>query len=272
MEERVDSRDLDAAVSAWHEENLIQCPSCQSKVRRSGGCNYVRCICGTEFCSICLCPWDQHCSMHENRSVYFYCHVADHGTRREIKTIDAHFHLMDETLKGFASHWYNHSNRLAQSYISTRLGAFFDVDPQHESFVLQATSVCLDARRVLQCCYIQRYFSHPRTWDEPQSNQIGELEVLVSRLEALMGTSHIRCKQSAACFIEEQLRGQDLRPPIYHALAIVHEFKNAKRLELSAQLRTQQVVDICLAGVRSDPRFSRRSPNKRRSNSSCEVM
>lgn len=44
----------------WARENIKACPACRQNVNRVGGCNYIRCQCGHEFCWMCLVPDPGH--------------------------------------------------------------------------------------------------------------------------------------------------------------------------------------------------------------------
>ena len=44
--------------SEWIINNTTICPQCRMNVEKSIGCNYIKCVCGCEFCYACSGYWD----------------------------------------------------------------------------------------------------------------------------------------------------------------------------------------------------------------------
>lgn len=81
--------------------NGKKCPHCHQFVQKNGGCFYMSCVCGKDFCWGCLKPWDDHkfnprlCSQTKSRELtgtqeeYFH-HVA----RNELKKDRSKFYRL----------------------------------------------------------------------------------------------------------------------------------------------------------------------------------
>lgn len=62
---------LDEMMATWLLQNGQTCPSCSVMLQRSDGCNYMRCICGIDFCYVCKKYLDPDgCTCYEVYSEY----------------------------------------------------------------------------------------------------------------------------------------------------------------------------------------------------------
>jgi ariadne-1 len=61
--------DDDSETSNWIAANTKECPKCNVTIEKDGGCNHMVCKnqnCKTDFCWVCLGPWDPHGSSWYN--------------------------------------------------------------------------------------------------------------------------------------------------------------------------------------------------------------
>ncbi|XP_047738111.1 E3 ubiquitin-protein ligase arih1-like [Hyalella azteca] len=73
LKEWVKKCDDDSETSNWISANTKECPKCRVIIEKDGGCNHMVCknvACKSEFCWVCLGPWEPHGS-----SWYSYKHV-----------------------------------------------------------------------------------------------------------------------------------------------------------------------------------------------------
>ncbi|CAG5099484.1 Similar to arih1: E3 ubiquitin-protein ligase arih1 (Xenopus laevis) [Cotesia congregata] len=65
--------DDDSETSNWIAANTKECPKCNVTIEKDGGCNHMICKnqnCKTEFCWVCLGPWEPHGSSWYNCNRY----------------------------------------------------------------------------------------------------------------------------------------------------------------------------------------------------------
>lgn len=61
--------DDDSETSNWIAANTKECPKCNVTIEKDGGCNHMVCKnqnCKTDFCWVCLGPWEPHGSSWYN--------------------------------------------------------------------------------------------------------------------------------------------------------------------------------------------------------------
>uniref|UniRef100_A0A1B6IAE4 RBR-type E3 ubiquitin transferase n=1 Tax=Homalodisca liturata TaxID=320908 RepID=A0A1B6IAE4_9HEMI len=65
--------DDDSETSNWIAANTKECPKCNVTIEKDGGCNHMVCKnqnCKTDFCWVCLGPWEPHGSSWYNCNRY----------------------------------------------------------------------------------------------------------------------------------------------------------------------------------------------------------
>lgn len=63
--------DDDSETSNWIAANTRECPKCHATIEKDGGCNHMVCKrCKSDFCWVCLGPWEPHGSSWYNCNRY----------------------------------------------------------------------------------------------------------------------------------------------------------------------------------------------------------
>lgn len=65
--------DDDSETSNWIAANTKECPKCNATIEKDGGCNHMVCKnqnCKSDFCWVCLGPWEPHGSSWYNCNRY----------------------------------------------------------------------------------------------------------------------------------------------------------------------------------------------------------
>lgn len=60
---RLEHCDVVIIFSCFYSFVLQECPKCKATIEKDGGCNHMVCKnshCKTEFCWVCLGPWEPH--------------------------------------------------------------------------------------------------------------------------------------------------------------------------------------------------------------------
>ena len=55
-----DKNASDASTGQWMQAHTKRCRKCHARVEKNGGCNWISCRCGHQFCFFCLCTEQSH--------------------------------------------------------------------------------------------------------------------------------------------------------------------------------------------------------------------
>lgn len=55
-----DKNTSDASTGQWMQAYTKRCRKCHARVEKNGGCNWIVCRCGHQFCYFCLCTEQSH--------------------------------------------------------------------------------------------------------------------------------------------------------------------------------------------------------------------
>jgi ariadne-1 len=55
-----DKNTSDASTGQWMQAHTKRCRKCHARVEKNGGCNWIVCRCGHQFCYFCLCTEQSH--------------------------------------------------------------------------------------------------------------------------------------------------------------------------------------------------------------------
>ncbi|KIL55610.1 hypothetical protein M378DRAFT_173495 [Amanita muscaria Koide BX008] len=90
----------DSETANWIKSNTKECPSCQSKIEKYGGCNHITCQkCKHESCWVCMGPWSKH------GTVWYSCNRYD--DKSEVDARDARRASLERYLH-YYNRWANH--------------------------------------------------------------------------------------------------------------------------------------------------------------------
>ncbi|TVU10440.1 hypothetical protein EJB05_43969, partial [Eragrostis curvula] len=67
----------DAESLRWVVDHTKHCPRCRGAIQKNRGCNHMRCLCGHQFCWICLGDWATHAGGNYN------CHRYEKAVAEE---------------------------------------------------------------------------------------------------------------------------------------------------------------------------------------------
>jgi ariadne-1 len=101
--------------SAFIDVEAKACPKCGTSIQRSLGCLHMTCICGYEFCWMCLGKWSNHVSI---TPVNYICNKFSLATTPIIYNPTMHFMSVINQKKRFEHYFTRYMNHKASIEIS----------------------------------------------------------------------------------------------------------------------------------------------------------
>lgn len=215
-----------AANCLWMVVNSKPCPNCKSPIQKNEGCNHMKCPkCKYDYCWVCLEGWKKHVS-----SGYFRCNRFEAVQRAETKAkflineAEKHNKEMQE-LKRFLTYYAKYkaheiSYKCEEGYmknIDKKLESLhntlktYKISEMDTSFLEEATSELLCARRTLYASYVYGYFLEDNGYNKTIFELMqDDLEDTTEKLSDMVACRYIQTpsqyiKQMAAVVKQKRL-------------------------------------------------------------------
>jgi len=154
--------DDDSETSIWISANTKECPKCGATIEKDGGCNHMVCknqSCKTEFCWVCLGPWEPH------GSSWYNCNRFDEDEAKENREGQEKSRAALQRYLFYCNRYMNHLQSLKfESKLYSMVKDKMEEMQQHNmswievQFLKKSLDILCDCRRTLMYTYVFAYY------------------------------------------------------------------------------------------------------------------
>ncbi|KAG9508821.1 E3 ubiquitin-protein ligase ARIH1 [Fragariocoptes setiger] len=192
--------DDDSETSHWIAANTKECPKCHVTIEKDGGCNHMICKnldCKTEFCWVCLGPWEQH------GSSWFSCNKYDESEAKAARDAQERSRALLQRYLFYCRRYMNHMSSLKfENKLYDLVEEKMKEMQQHSmswievQFLTRAVDVLLQCRQTLMYTYVFAYYldknNQSMIFEDNQSDLESATETLSEYLERDITSDNLR--------------------------------------------------------------------------------
>eukprot|EP00112_Aurelia_sp_Birch-Aquarium-sp1_P002902 Seg1321.9 transcript_id=Seg1321.9/GoldUCD/mRNA.D3Y31 product="E3 ubiquitin-protein ligase arih1" protein_id=Seg1321.9/GoldUCD/D3Y31 len=183
--------DDDSETSNWISANTKECPKCHVTIEKNGGCNHMVCrnsACKSDFCWVCLGPWDSH------GSSWYNCNRYDEKEAQAARDAQAKSRAKLERYLFYCNRYMNHlQSAKFEKKLYEKIRSKMDSMQQHNmswievQFLRKAVDVLCQCRNMLKFTYVFAFYlkknNHSIIFEDNQRDLEMATEVLSEYLE-----------------------------------------------------------------------------------------
>jgi len=154
--------DDDSETSNWLNANTKECPKCKVTIEKDGGCNHMVCkniACKSEFCWVCLGPWEPH------GSSWYSCNRYDESEAKQARDAQEKSRAALQRYLFYYNRYVNHAQSLKlESKLYQAVKEKMEEMQQHNmswievQFLKVAVDVLCECRQTLLNTYVFAYY------------------------------------------------------------------------------------------------------------------
>jgi len=154
--------DDDSETSNWIDANTKECPKCQAIIEKDGGCNHMICknqSCKSEFCWVCLGPWEPH------GSSWYNCNRYDEDEAKSNRDSQEKSRALLQRYLFYCNRYMNHLQSLKfESKLYAMVKEKMEEMQQHNmswievQFLKKSLDILCECRRTLMYTYVFAYY------------------------------------------------------------------------------------------------------------------
>uniref|UniRef100_A0A5S6QTM3 RBR-type E3 ubiquitin transferase n=1 Tax=Trichuris muris TaxID=70415 RepID=A0A5S6QTM3_TRIMR len=180
----------DSETSNWIAANTKECPNCHVVIHKDGGCNHMTCrnaSCKTEFCWVCLGPWEPH------GSSWYSCNRYNDDTAVAARTAQERSRT---ELQRYVHYYNRYSNHMLSLQLENKLYAAVktkmeEIQSNNMSwvevqFLRKAVDVLCECRRTLKYTYVFAYYLERNNQSIIFENNQNDLELSTEELSGFL--------------------------------------------------------------------------------------
>jgi len=221
--------DDDSETSNWISANTKECPKCHVTIEKNGGCNHMVCrnaSCKSDFCWVCLGPWESH------GSSWYNCNRYDEKEAQAARDAQAKSRAKLERYLFYCNRYMNHlQSAKFERKLYEKIRLKMDSMQQHNmswievQFLLKAVDVLCQCRNTLKYTYVFAFYlkrnNHSIIFEDNQRDLEMATEVLSEYLERDINSEDAQeikqkvqdkyryCEQRRQVLLDHVLEGYD---------------------------------------------------------------
>ena len=182
--------DDDSETSNWIAANTKECPKCHVTIEKNGGCNHMICknqACRSEFCWVCLGPWEPH------GSSWYNCNRFNEDDAKKARDAQEKSRHALQRYLHYCNRYMNHhqSLKLEQKLIASIREKMEEMQQHNMSwievqFLRKAVEVLCQCRQTLMYTYAFAFYlkknNHSIIFEDNQA----DLEIAVEKLSGYL--------------------------------------------------------------------------------------
>ncbi|CAH1737077.1 E3 ubiquitin-protein ligase ariadne-1 isoform X1 [Aphis gossypii] len=154
--------DDDSETSNWIAANTKECPKCNVTIEKDGGCNHMVCKnqnCKTDFCWVCLGPWEPH------GSSWYNCNRYDEEEAKAARDAQERSRAALQRYLFYCNRYMNHMQSLKFEHkLYASVKEKMEEMQQHNmswievQFLKKAVDILCQCRQTLMYTYVFAYY------------------------------------------------------------------------------------------------------------------
>ncbi|XP_077284873.1 E3 ubiquitin-protein ligase ariadne-1 isoform X1 [Arctopsyche grandis] len=154
--------DDDSETSNWIAANTKECPKCNVTIEKDGGCNHMVCKnqnCKTDFCWVCLGPWEPH------GSSWYNCNRYDEDEAKAARDAQERSRSALQRYLFYCNRYMNHMQSLRfESKLYASVKEKMEEMQQHNmswievQFLKKAVDILCQCRQTLMYTYVFAFY------------------------------------------------------------------------------------------------------------------
>jgi len=182
--------DDDSETSNWIAANTKECPKCLVTIEKNGGCNHMICknqACRSEFCWVCLGPWEPH------GSSWYNCNRYNEDDAKKARDAQEKSRAALQRYLHYCNRYMNHYQSLKlEQKLHASIREKMEEMQQHNmswievQFLRKAVDVLCYCRQTLMYTYAFAFYlkrnNHSIIFEDNQS----DLEIAVEKLSGYL--------------------------------------------------------------------------------------
>lgn len=183
--------DDDSETSNWIAANTKECPKCNVTIEKDGGCNHMICKnqnCKTEFCWVCLGPWEPH------GSSWYSCNRYDEDDAKTARDAQEKSRAALQRYLFYCNRYMNHMQSLKFEHkLYASVKEKMEEMQQHNmswievQFLKKAVDILCSCRQTMMYTYVFAYYLRKNNqsviFEDNQKDLEGATECLSEYLE-----------------------------------------------------------------------------------------
>uniref|UniRef100_A0A1B6EDI8 RBR-type E3 ubiquitin transferase n=1 Tax=Clastoptera arizonana TaxID=38151 RepID=A0A1B6EDI8_9HEMI len=183
--------DDDSETSNWIAANTKECPKCNVTIEKDGGCNHMVCKnhnCKTDFCWVCLGPWEPH------GSSWYNCNRYDEEESRAARDAQERSRAALQRYLFYCNRYMNHMQSLKfENKLYASIKEKMEEMQQHNmswievQFLRKAVDILCLCRQTLMYTYVFAFYLRKNNqsvlFEENQRDLESATEILSEYLE-----------------------------------------------------------------------------------------
>ncbi|GMT28695.1 hypothetical protein PFISCL1PPCAC_19992, partial [Pristionchus fissidentatus] len=180
----------DSETSNWINANTKECPKCHVTIEKDGGCNHMTCkntACRSEFCWMCLGPWEPH------GSSWYSCNRFDDSQAKQARDAQEHSRAALQRYLHYYNRFMNHQQSLRlESKLYTSVKVKMDLMQKNSmswievQFLRKAVDILSECRRTLMYTYAFAYYLKRTNESEIFEDNQKDLELATEQLSEFL--------------------------------------------------------------------------------------
>ncbi|XP_065912910.1 E3 ubiquitin-protein ligase arih1-like [Dysidea avara] len=182
--------DDDSETSNWIHVNTKECPKCHATIEKNGGCNHMICrnnSCRSEFCWVCLGPWEPH------GSSWYHCNRFNENDAKAARDAQAKSRAALERYLFYCNRYINHLKSKNMEHKLYEMAEqkmqelqLLDMTWIEVQFMKKAVDVLCQCRNTLMYTYAFAYFLKKNNQSCIFEDNQGDLEMATEMLSEYM--------------------------------------------------------------------------------------
>jgi len=182
--------DDDSETSNWIAANTKECPKCHVTIEKNGGCNHMICknqACRSEFCWVCLGPWEPH------GSSWYNCNRFNEDDAKKARDAQEKSRHALQRYLHYCNRYMNHHQSLKmEQKLTASIREKMEEMQQHNmswievQFLRKAVEVLCLCRQTLMYTYAFAFYlkrnNHSMIFEDNQA----DLEIAVEKLSGYL--------------------------------------------------------------------------------------
>lgn len=249
------------ASAQWLQGNSRAC-SCGAQIQRISGCNHMICtVCGHHFCYACGQDWQLHRSQPGGLD-HYVCKLSapsdNETTSTSISAAASKAKRFQAALPGWVSNTRDLGRQSLARDLLLHIAETFELDRTYEPAVHDAFDRFMEARAIVQRCYVLKFQWTISEWRRRLDSLVGELEGATTALENVLGFVQVDLAMRAStsfnsCTVaptraEEVAKLLDLRQLAPRVIAASEMSSAISQLSTAVKLQTSRILDACRMG------------------------